>query len=87
MNMTTKTPTKPVRVTVSALDTVRRLAERTGMTQQQVIDKAVETLRRQIFLDSANAAYASLRQDQSAWEEEQTERTAWDETLADGEAS
>ena len=57
------------------------------MTQQQVIDKAVETLRRQIFLDSANAAYASLRQDQSAWEEEQTERTAWDETLADGEAS
>ena len=36
------------------------------------------------FLDEVNAAYARLRADPRAWEEELAERQLWDRTLADG---
>jgi hypothetical protein len=51
---------------------------------QAVITQAVENLRRQRMLEEANAAFAALRQDPAAWEQEREERELWDETLGDG---
>jgi len=36
------------------------------------------------FLDEVNAAYARLRADRRAWEEELAERQLWDCALGDG---
>ncbi len=50
---------------------------------QAILDEAVETYRRQCFLERANAAFAALRNDPNAWQEELEERAAWDITLTD----
>jgi hypothetical protein len=49
-----------------------------------LLDEAVETLRRQRFLERLNAAYATLRADPRTWEKVERERRAWDVTLPDG---
>jgi acyl dehydratase len=38
----------------------------------------------QHILTETNRAYATLKADRKAWDEERTERTLWDGTLADG---
>ncbi len=40
--------------------------------------------RRQHTIDQTNAAYAALKADPAAWQEDQAERAAWEATLADG---
>lgn len=50
----------------------------------KLLDKAIEEYRRSRFLDESNAAFAVLRRDESAWQEELQERKLWDATLADG---
>lgn len=72
-----------IRVTSQARDTLRQLAQITGKPQQDVVDEAVEAYRRQVLLDKANAAYAALRSDVTAWEAELQERQAWDATVGD----
>ena len=37
----------------------------------------IESYRRQLFLEDANRAFATLRNDSAAWEEEREEREAW----------
>jgi len=76
--------TTTIRITVGARDTVRELARQTGLKQQDIVDHAVEQYRRQLLLDRANAAYASLNSNAPARENEQEERAVWDVTLADG---
>lgn len=49
-----------------------------------LLDEAVESLRRQRFLQELNAAYATLRADPRTWEAIEQERRAWDVTLPDG---
>ena len=63
---------------------LRTIAEQTGQSMQDVLDRAVEEHRRRVFFDSLNSYYAELRQDPKAWAEELEERAAWDVTLADG---
>lgn len=77
--------TATMRITMHARDVVRELSQQTGLKHQQVIDNAVENYRRQIFLESASAAYAKLASNAEVWREEQREREAWDETLVDGD--
>jgi hypothetical protein len=55
----------------------------TGEPMIAVLAKAVETYRRQAFLEGLNADFAALRTDRRAWREEQAERAAWDATAAD----
>jgi hypothetical protein len=40
--------------------------------------------RRQLFLEKANVAFATLRMQPEAWAVEEEERAAWDVTLSDG---
>ena len=50
----------------------------------EALAKAVETYRRQTFLEGLNADFAALRKDRRAWAEERSECAAWDATMADG---
>jgi len=49
-----------------------------------VLERAIEAYRRQQFLEQANDAYATLRNDSEAWREEQEERASWEATIGDG---
>ncbi|MCP4662143.1 MAG: toxin-antitoxin system protein [bacterium] len=73
-----------VRISERSNAVIEELANVDGLSAQHVLDEAVEVYRRQRFLDDANRAFAALRNDPSAWAEEQEERAAWDATLLDG---
>lgn len=60
------------------------LASHGGEPIGTLLDKAIEQYRRSCLLDETNAAFAALRNDQSAWQDELAERRDWDATLADG---
>lgn len=74
-----------VRITPQTHAKLKALAEQSGESLSAVLERAVETYRRQQFLDQANQAYATLRADSEAWAEELEERDAWDATVADGQ--
>jgi hypothetical protein len=73
-----------IRVSDQARETLRVLARAEGKSMLAVVDEAVETLRRQRFLEQVNAAYARLREDPDGWAEIEAERRYWDITLPDG---
>jgi hypothetical protein len=50
----------------------------------EVLERALESYRRQRFLEALNEDFSALRKDPAAWASEQDERAAWDATLADG---
>jgi hypothetical protein len=73
-----------IRVSEKAHRTLTALSREVGAPVGELVDQAVELLRRQRILDAANAAYAVLRSDPAAAAELEAERAAWDATLADG---
>lgn len=75
---------KTVRVSQQTRAVLRELAADTGEPMQRVLADAVEAYRRNRILELTDAAYAALRADPEAWNEELEERAAWDATLADG---
>lgn len=60
------------------------IASHGGESIHALLDKAIEEFRRSRLLDETNAAFAALRSDEAAWQEELAERRDWDVTLADG---
>jgi len=48
-----------------------------------VLEKAIENYRRQSVLTQTNRAYAKLRKNSKAWDEEIKERRTWENTLPD----
>lgn len=76
--------TLTVRISDISRNTLRKLAAKEGASMQAILDKAVESYRRQLFLEEVNRAYAALRQDQGTWMQIEREREAWDTTLEDG---
>lgn len=72
------------RISEPTRQVLQQLARESGETMQAVLDKAVELYRRRRFLEASNRAFAALRANPEAWRTEQTERQAWDITLADG---
>jgi hypothetical protein len=75
------------RISAQAHHVLKELAQAEGRPMAALLDEAVEALRRQRFLESVNAAYASLRSDPRAWRAIEEERQAWDLTLPDGLAT
>jgi predicted transcriptional regulator len=73
-----------VHISEAAHLVLKQLAEQTGQTMAEVLDKALEAYRRQVFIDAVNAGYAALRADPVAWAEHLAERRLWDTTLMDG---
>jgi len=52
---------------------------------QEILEAAIETYRRQRFLEEASEAFAVMKADPKAWKAEQDERGLWDNTLTDGQ--
>lgn len=63
---------------------LQSLAQQTGKQHQEIIHEALETYHRNHLLDEINAAFGRLKADPAAWQEELSERAAWDDTLGDG---
>lgn len=77
-------PTRTVRISATAYRTLRKLADADGLSLQAEVDCVVERYRRQRILEEANSAFARMRSDEAAWQEELDERTAWNAALEDG---
>lgn len=73
-----------VRITPHTHETLKALAERSGETMQAILDRLVAREQEALFWQQTNAAYAALRADEAAWQEELAERALWDTTLMDG---
>ncbi len=73
-----------IRISREMQESLRSLAYREGKSMQELLEKAIETYRRKRMLEGGNEAYAALRNNAKAWEQELSERRLWEITLADG---
>jgi hypothetical protein len=73
-----------VRISEASHRLLKELAEHTGQTMMDVLDKALDACCRKLFFERLNAGYAELRADPEAWAEHLAERSEWDATLMDG---
>ncbi len=73
-----------VRISEASHRILKELAEQTGQTMMDVLDKALDAYRRKLFFEQLNAGYAELQADPAAWSEHLAERKLWDATLMDG---
>ena len=77
-------PTTSIRIDEQALAVLRELARKQRQPVQTVLKQAIDSYRREKFLEEANAAFAALRSGPEGWNEEQQERDLWDRTIRDG---
>ena len=82
MQSTHRTPN--VRISPRSHRLLRQLAADADESMQVILDKAIESYRREEFLRAANQEYAALRRNRKGWKEELHERGHWEQTLADG---
>jgi predicted DNA-binding protein len=73
-----------VRVSAETHESLRKLAAATGEPLQRVLERAVESYRREQFFAEFNAAFERLRSDPVAWEDHLAEQAELEGTLADG---
>jgi hypothetical protein len=73
-----------VRVSGATHAKIGDLAAQLGRPMQDVVDIAVETLRRKQILEATRKGYALLRQDPEASHAFDSEMAAWDQTMNDG---
>ena len=73
-----------VRINVKTFKILNEIVKNTGMSKQEILDKAIEDYRRKEFIREANEAYSFLKKDNEKWQEEINERHEWDVTLEDG---
>jgi hypothetical protein len=76
------TPTVPI--SEAGHRVLQELAEQTGQTMMEVLDKALDAYRRKVFFEGLQADYAALKADPEAWADELAERKLWETTLMDG---
>ncbi len=75
---------KILRVSDEAYSKLAQITKSTGLSNQDVINKALENLERETFLKQANEAYAAMKKDPKQWQEHLEEIAVWEATLADG---
>jgi hypothetical protein len=76
-------PSITVKIDAETYAKLKAAVAETGEPMIAVMAKAVETYRRSSFLAGLNSDFKALRKDRRAWAEEQSERAAWDSTIAD----
>lgn len=77
--------TTTIRVSPEAHRILKLLSDRRGVTLVEALDEIVSAWERDHFFQEFNAAYATLRNADTAWREELDERAAWDVTLMDNQ--
>lgn len=78
------TTTTTIRLRAQSHRALKEIADSTGQSLQQALDRAIEDLRRKLYLEGLNADYAALRENPKAWQEHQEELALWDTTNNDG---
>jgi len=73
-----------VRISPKSHRLLSQLAGELHATMPQVLDEALETYRRELFLKAANADLASLKANRKAWKIYRQDLAAVDGTVADG---
>ena len=73
-----------VRISDNSLQTLRKIATQASEPIQIILDKAIESYRREYFLKKANLAFEILKNNNEAWQDEISERETWDCTMKDG---
>ncbi len=73
-----------IRVSRSTHGRLRELADKTGETMADIVDRAVRNYEKEQFWAEYHAAYAALQADPAAWADLQSEVELWDSTSADG---
>jgi predicted DNA-binding protein len=73
-----------IRVSRSTHGRLRELADQTGDTMADIVDRAVRNYQRERFWKDYHAAYEALQADPSAWADFQSEVELWDSTSGDG---
>lgn len=71
-------PSMTVRISRESSSVLHELAARSKTSMQFILNQAIESFRRQQFLEGANKAYANLRKNSKKWKEELKERKNWD---------
>lgn len=71
------------RLTEETYSLVIRIADETGQTQQEVIERAVRLYERERFFSEFESDFARLHADKDAWAEVEAERADWNGTLPD----
>ena len=75
-----------VRISQRAYLILKTIADKEAKPMPALLDEAIESLRRRRFLEDANQAFAVLKANPKAWQEELDERAMWDRTNQDGVA-
>jgi uncharacterized protein (DUF1778 family) len=66
-----------IRISRETQGVLRSLAARERTSMREVLEKAVEAYRRKRLIEMGNVAYAALKNDPKAWEQELVERKLW----------
>jgi predicted transcriptional regulator len=73
-----------VRITEKSRATLKNLAQSEKKSMQLVLEQAIESYRRQRFLEQLNQDFAEVKQDKKAWSELKQDYDLWENTVADG---
>ena len=78
-------PSTTIRISESSRKMLYDLARQDNKPMQAIVEQAIESYRRQRFLEGLSEDFASLRNNPENWQAEVEERKEWDATLEDGE--
>jgi len=73
-----------VRIEPVAHAALSSIARSKSLSLTEALSRAVESYRREVFLEAMVSGFEELRADPEAWAGEQAERAAWDATMGDG---
>jgi len=76
--------TSTVRLRPHSHTALKEIAEITGKSVQDTLDRAIEELRCKVYLEGLNRDYDALLADPKALEEHRKELAAWDVSNKDG---
>ena len=72
------------RISEATHERLSRLAVQTGLSHREILDAAVRSYERELFLNAVNAGYARLGQNPDAMKAHDEELAKWDATSSDG---
>jgi predicted transcriptional regulator len=76
--------TTTIRISKAIYAELKCLAKEQNQNMQVIIEQALKQYKKKKFFDDLNTAFAKLKADKDAWEDETIERKIWDNTLTDG---
>ncbi|HPO12281.1 MAG TPA: toxin-antitoxin system protein [Candidatus Hydrogenedentes bacterium] len=73
-----------VRISEADHAALSELSKQLGTSMSGVLSEAIRLMRNRELLRRTNEAYAALRRNPKAWQEEKKERAQWESALRDG---